>query len=56
MEAEARQIITDAVVVRSDRTAPAELQSFVDGLYGDSKPEGVVDELIAERRRQARNE
>jgi len=31
---------------------PAALQAFVDDLYGDSKPTGVVDALIQERRRE----
>jgi hypothetical protein len=35
------------------RFDPADLQAFVDRLYGDSKPSGVVDALIRERRREA---
>jgi hypothetical protein len=36
--------------------AVAELQAFVDKLYGGKKPKGVVDDLIAERRREAARE
>jgi len=32
---------------------PADLQAFVEHLYGDRKPLGVVDALIQERRREA---
>jgi len=35
------------------RFDPADLQAFVDRLYGDRKPSGVVDALIRERRREA---
>ena len=53
MEAEVRAILTEASV-SEQRTANAEsLQSWVDHLYGHKKPTGVVDDLIAERRRDA---
>jgi hypothetical protein len=34
----------------------ADLQSFVDGLYGPNKPKRVVEELLGERRREAASE
>ena len=34
----------------------AALQGLVDDLYGSSKPRHVVDELISQRRLEARNE
>jgi plasmid stability protein len=54
MEAEARAIITAACA--EDRLDPADLQAFVDDLYGNQKPAGVVDALIEERRREAEAE
>lgn len=52
MEAEARAIITAACDDETD-VAAAELQDFVDRLYGEKKPRGVVNALIEERRREA---
>lgn len=55
MEAEVRQILIDAV-----HSAPpgdvASVQAFVEGLYGGARPQGVVDELIEERRQAAARE
>lgn len=52
MEAEAREILTAAC--REPRRAGAEdLQAFVDRLYRGRKPTAVVEELVAERRREA---
>lgn len=50
MEAEARSIITAAC---ADEEVPAEaLQSLVDRLYEGKRPRGVVDDLLAERKRE----
>lgn len=64
MEAEARSILAEACAPATKaRATPEEalakarrLQAFVDKLYGGRKPHGVVDELIAERRREAAKE
>lgn len=64
MEAEARSILAEACAAETrPRPTPEEakakakrLQAFVDQLYGGRKPRGVVDELIAERRREAARE
>lgn len=56
MEAEIRLILADASVA-DDRQASVEgLRDWVDRVYGERKPTGVVDDLIAERRRQAASE
>ena len=60
MEAEARAILAAALTGEETRDRPKrstaekvrELQAFVDKLYGSKKPKNVVDELIAERRRE----
>jgi len=52
MEAEVRAILSE--VVRGPMLAPKDLQNLVDELYGSERPESVVDELLAERRREAR--
>jgi plasmid stability protein len=60
MEAEARAILVAALELEGARdglkksTAEKvrELQAFVDQLYGGKRPKHVVDELIAERRRE----
>jgi plasmid stability protein len=56
MEAEARQILTEACAEPPPELDSADLAAFVDELYGREKPSGVVDELIAERRREAEGE
>ena len=56
MEAEARDLIARACAAPRSRTRPADLQSFVDSLYGRAKPKHVVDEFIAQRRREAAQE
>jgi plasmid stability protein len=58
MEAEARDILTNACRPwpskgSSDLTA---LQGLVDELYGADKPSHVVEDLIAQRRREAQRE
>jgi plasmid stability protein len=56
MEAEAREILT--TVCRADEAKrPASiLQDLVDELYGADKPEGIVQSLLDERRREAQNQ
>jgi plasmid stability protein len=53
MEAEARAIIAAACAEEREQREPADLQAFVDELYGSKKPSGVADDLIRERRREA---
>jgi plasmid stability protein len=64
MEAEARAILAEALAgdarTASSRESTSakvrELQAFIDKLYGGNKPKNVVDEFIAERRREAARE
>ncbi len=57
LEAEALAIISDALGRdERGRTTVDDLQRFVDEMYGPDRPKNVVDELIAERRREARRE
>ncbi|MGB5736628.1 MAG: plasmid stabilization protein [Thiohalocapsa sp.] len=56
MEAEAREILTNACRQSNGRQALTALQGMVDDLYGADKPSKVVDDLIAERRREAQSE
>lgn len=56
MEAEARAILAEACERDDQREPASKLPEWVDALYGEDKPAGVVDELIAERRREAREE
>lgn len=56
MEAEARAIIAAACATEAEHLDPADLQTFVDRLYGARKPSGVVDALLEERRREAEAE
>ena len=56
MEAEAREILATACRPRPRGDELSALQDLVDDLYGDNKPRHVVDELIADRRREAENE
>lgn len=54
MEAEGRDILSSACrTATSPVTDPSALQALVDDLYGLAKPAGVVDQFIAERRREA---
>ena len=55
MEAEARAIL-EASCKEPVKTSALSLPEWVDQLYGDKKPKGVADDLIAERRREARRE
>jgi plasmid stability protein len=64
MEAEARTILADAAMERPNRSLTRkqlmreaqDLQAFIDKLYGGNKPKNVVDDFIAERRREAARE
>ena len=62
MEAEARAILAAAIaepaqgLTESGLEKARRLQKFIDRLYGDRKPKNAVDELIAERRREAARE
>ena len=56
MEAEARAILTKACSGAVVPRPAHELPDWVDKLYGRRKPADVVDELIAERRRESARE
>jgi plasmid stability protein len=56
MEAEARAILIQGSLQPARRASPRSLQAWVDKLYGKRKPAGVVDSLLAQRRREARAE
>jgi plasmid stability protein len=56
MEAEAREIIAQACAKEASRATVEELQAIVDQMYGGKKPKSAVDDLIRERRREARRE
>jgi plasmid stability protein len=57
MEAEARMILAEAVQQPGPKPVDlAALRAFMMRLYGGKLPTRVVDDLIAERRREARFE
>jgi len=56
MEAEARAILVQGSLAPARRTSSKKLQAWVAKLYGQGKPTGVVDDLVARRRREARAE
>ena len=56
MEAEIRDILTHASLEEVRAASAEALQEWVTRLYGGRKPTGVVDDLIAERRREAESE
>lgn len=56
MEAEARQILIQACKLPPKQADFAQLQQWVEQMYGDKKPTHVVDTLIAERRAEAAQE
>jgi len=57
MEAEAREILAKACTPQASAAeVVAEVQAVFDRLYGDRKPKNASDELIKERRREARRE
>jgi plasmid stability protein len=52
VEAEAAVIITASLAQSEDEADPAEaFLKMVDGLYGENRPQNVVDEFLAERRK-----
>jgi plasmid stability protein len=57
MEAEARMILADAVAEKQPKPVDlAALRAFMLRLYDGQLPTGVVDDFIAERRREALRE
>jgi len=56
MEAEARAILTAASLAPEAAASAAALQVWVDALYGKARPTGVVNGLLADRRREAATE
>ena len=56
MEAEARQILIQVCKPLPKQADFAQLQQWVDQMYGDKKPTQVVDTLMAERRVEAKQE
>lgn len=57
MEAEARAILAAACTDEDEGgTNPSDLQAFVDALYGPGKPQGVVDDLLGERKLESERE
>ncbi len=56
MEAEVRRILTDAAFEPERRQSAQVLRDWVRRHYGSDRPRNVVDEFIAERRREAERE
>jgi hypothetical protein len=56
MEREARSILEDACMGHAGKPGRDTLQQWVSTLYGGNVPSGAVDDLIAERRREAARE
>lgn len=56
MEAEARAILTEAIMADEKTMPVAALQQWVEQLYGDNKPTNVVNTLLQERREEAARE
>ncbi len=57
MEAEAREILANACTPRTSKAqVVVEVQAEIDRLLGDRKPKSATDDLIRERRREARRE
>ena len=52
MEAEARAILSEVCMRPREGEDPAGLPGMVEDLYGGNPPEGVVDDLIRERRQE----
>jgi plasmid stability protein len=55
MEAEVRAIL-EAACAEEPKVSALSLPNWVDELYEKNKPKHVVEDLIAERRREARRE
>lgn len=56
MQAEVRDILAQASLEPRETPDVDELQTWVDRLYGNRKPDCVVDDLIRDRRREATDE
>lgn len=56
MEAEAREILTAAVMAGPTSSSPESLQGFVEELYHGELPQNAVEELLSERRKEADKE
>lgn len=56
MEAEVRDILARASLEPRETPDAKELQAWVDRLYQDRKPDGVVEDLMRDRRREAADE
>ncbi|MDN5939349.1 MAG: hypothetical protein L0H83_11915 [Salinisphaera sp.] len=56
MEAEVRAVLAEACLPHAGGMTPEDLMSWVDSCYQQRKPLGVVENLIAERRREAARE
>jgi len=56
MEAEARKILSDACTNISAPVEVSEIREWVDTLYGQAKPQHVVEDLINERRHESADE
>ena len=56
MEAEVRAILAEACAPEGAATSVRVLRDWVDSAYGANKPSGVVEELIAERRKEGARE
>lgn len=53
MEAEARAILQEVISRGAEHIPASALQDLVEELYGDERPQRVVDDLIAGRREEA---
>jgi plasmid stability protein len=56
MEAEVREILVRASVEPQHKQSASILRERIKQYYGDHPPQNVVDEFIAERRREAERE
>jgi plasmid stability protein len=56
MEAEVRSILERAASEPDEAMSVERLQAWVAALYGGNPPKNVVEEFIAERRREAADE
>ncbi|MGH8509347.1 MAG: FitA-like ribbon-helix-helix domain-containing protein [Gammaproteobacteria bacterium] len=56
MEAEARAILAEICLGEVERRPASDLSDWVERLYGGRKPSRVVENFIAERRRESERE
>jgi plasmid stability protein len=56
MEAEARALLSEVCMPARSAVSPDDLMDWVDAYYEGHKPPHVVEDLIAERRREAADE